>query len=103
MPRAATSTGPSCRGWSPRRCRAACSTASRTFWDGRGDPLVDTVSEGAIARELIHKTELHEDVAVGEARGLTGPYRTLTCDCILRPIGFGEVKDPYVLEGFWKQ
>lgn len=36
-----------------------------------GDPLVDTVSEGAIARELIHKTELHEDVAAWEARGLT--------------------------------
>lgn len=68
-----------------------------------GDPLVDTVSEGAIARELIHKTELHEDVAAWEARGLTGPYRTLTCDCILRPIGFDEVKDPYVLEGFWKR
>lgn len=68
-----------------------------------GDPLVDTVSEGAIARELIRKTELHEDVAAWEARGLTGPYRTLTCDYILRPIGFDEVKDPYVLEGFWKQ
>ncbi|MEU2779264.1 catechol 1,2-dioxygenase [Streptomyces sp. NPDC007162] len=68
-----------------------------------GDPLVDTVSEGAIARELIHKTELHEDVAAWEARGLTGPYRTLTCDYILRPIGFDEVKDPYVLDGFWKQ
>ena len=52
-----------------------------------GDPLVDTVSEGAIARELIHKTELHEDVAAWEARGPTGPYRTLTCD--------------YVLQGSW--
>jgi catechol 1,2-dioxygenase len=68
-----------------------------------GDPLVDTVSEGALARESIHKTELHEDAAVWEARGLTGPYQTLTCDYALRPIGFGEVKDPYVLEGFWKQ
>ncbi|WP_330350902.1 dioxygenase family protein [Streptomyces sp. NBC_00582] len=42
-----------------------------------GDPLVDTVSEGAIARELIHETELHENVAAWEARGLTGPHRTL--------------------------
>ncbi|KPI18521.1 intradiol ring-cleavage dioxygenase [Actinobacteria bacterium OK074] len=68
-----------------------------------GDPLVDTVTEGAIARELIHGTELHDDPAAWEARGLTGPYRTLTCDYVLRPIGFDEVKDPYVLEGFWKQ
>ncbi|MER7927458.1 hypothetical protein ABTY96_30710 [Streptomyces sp. NPDC096057] len=68
-----------------------------------GDPLVDTVTEGAIARELIHKTELHEDAAEWEARGLTSPYRTLTCDYTLRSIGFDEVKDPYYLEGFWKQ
>ncbi|MEU0946253.1 catechol 1,2-dioxygenase [Streptomyces canus] len=68
-----------------------------------GDPLVDTVSEGAIARELIHKTELHDDPAEWEARGLTGPYRTLTCDYTLRPIGFDEVNDPYQLEGFWEQ
>ncbi|MGW0704445.1 dioxygenase family protein [Streptomyces sp. NPDC002643] len=68
-----------------------------------GDPLVDTVSEGAIARDLIHKAELHDDPAEWEARGLTAPYRTLTCDYVLRPIGFDEVKDPYVLEGFWKQ
>ncbi|MGW2519621.1 dioxygenase family protein [Streptomyces sp. NPDC001617] len=68
-----------------------------------GDPLVDIVTEGAIAREMIHKTELHEDPSEWEARGLTGPYRTLTCDYTLRPIGFDEVKDPYHLEGFWKQ
>ncbi|MEU2779598.1 hypothetical protein ABZ646_43925 [Streptomyces sp. NPDC007162] len=52
---------------------------------------------------MIHKTELHEDVTAWEARSLTSPYRTLTCDYTLRPIGFDEVKDPYVLEGFWKQ
>ncbi|MCD7444706.1 catechol 1,2-dioxygenase [Streptomyces lincolnensis] len=30
-----------------------------------GDPLVDTVSEGAIARDLIHGTELHDDPPSG--------------------------------------
>ncbi len=106
MPRAATSTGPSCRGLEPAAApgsllddllhmlgransRARHIHAYVTHEDHHmlthqihfdGDPLVYTVSEGAIARELIHKTELHEDVAAWEARGPTGPYRTLTCD-----------------------
>lgn len=50
-----------------------------------GGLLVDAVSEGATARELIYNTELHEDAAVSEARGLTGPYRTLTCDYTFAP------------------
>ncbi|MER6079036.1 hypothetical protein [Streptomyces sp. NPDC001833] len=57
----------------------------------------------SIARELIHKTELPNALAEWEARGLAAPYRTLTCDYALRPIGFDEVKDSYVLAGFWKQ
>lgn len=68
-----------------------------------GDPLVDTVIEGAIPRGAILGTQLHDDPAEWKARGLTGPYRALTCDYVLRPIGFDEVKDPYVLEGFWMQ
>lgn len=68
-----------------------------------GDELVDAVVEGSIRHATIFATELHDDPADWQARGLTAPYRTLTCDYVLRPIGFDEVRDPYMLEGFWKQ
>jgi catechol 1,2-dioxygenase len=67
------------------------------------DPVVDTVSEGAVARSLIYASVRHSDPAEWETRGLTGPFRTLTCDYVLRPIGFDEVKDPYLLQGFWTE
>ncbi|MEV5955796.1 hypothetical protein AB0M11_18820 [Streptomyces sp. NPDC051987] len=37
------------------------------------------------------------------SRSASPPWnRTLTCDYVLRPTGFDQVKDPYVLEGVWK-
>ncbi|MEU3982408.1 catechol 1,2-dioxygenase [Streptomyces sp. NPDC026672] len=66
------------------------------------DPLVNQVAEGAVHREMVLTTELHDDPADYGARGPAAPYRTLTCDYVLRPIGFDEVADPYQLGGFWK-
>lgn len=63
------------------------------------DPLVHTVPEGPIARGTVICSELHDDPAEWQERGLTGPYRTLTCDYILRPgLDTVEEQDP---DGFW--
>jgi len=59
-----------------------------------GDELVDAVSEGSIRHETIFATELHDDPAHWQARGLTAPYRTVTCDYVLRPIGIDELRAP---------
>ncbi|MFJ9908339.1 hypothetical protein ACIRVK_36695 [Streptomyces sp. NPDC101152] len=85
-PRAATSTGPSCRAWSPRRRRGPLETflhmlgrnTSRArhihaYVSHEGhhrlthqvhfddDPVADTVSEGALARSLIYASVKHSD------------------------------------------
>lgn len=50
-----------------------------------GDPLVSGTIEGPIPRSAVRTTELHDDPADYQARGLTVPYRTLTYDYTLRP------------------
>ncbi|QOV33216.1 hypothetical protein IM697_23510 [Streptomyces ferrugineus] len=56
-----------------------------------GDPLVDTVSEGAIARDLIHRAELHDDPAArlalpgqGTAQARPGPRRMRSGSVVTR-------------------
>jgi catechol 1,2-dioxygenase len=50
-----------------------------------GDPLVSGIIEGPIPASAVKTTELHDDPADYQARGLSVPYRTLTYDYILRP------------------
>ncbi|MFD5539764.1 hypothetical protein ACFWIJ_18575 [Streptomyces sp. NPDC127079] len=47
-----------------------------------GDPLVESTIEGAVPAPTVKRTTRHEDHRV---RGLDQPYRTLTCDFVLRP------------------
>lgn len=51
-----------------------------------GDPNVECVIEGAVAHSTVLKSELHGDPADFKERGLDKPYRTLTCDYVLRPV-----------------
>jgi catechol 1,2-dioxygenase len=51
-----------------------------------GDPIVDRVIEGAVAKSTVLKSELHDDPADFKERGLNEPYRTLICDYVLRPV-----------------
>ncbi|MFI7135134.1 hypothetical protein ACIBQ1_56430 [Nonomuraea sp. NPDC050153] len=51
-----------------------------------GDPLVSGTIEGPVPAAAVKTTELHDAPADYQARGLSGPYRTLTYDYVLRPV-----------------
>lgn len=50
-----------------------------------GDPLVNGTIEGPMPLSAVKTTELHDDPADYQARGLAVPYRALTYDYVLRP------------------
>ncbi|MFJ8025300.1 catechol 1,2-dioxygenase [Streptomyces sp. NPDC096311] len=50
-----------------------------------GDPLVNATIEGPMPLSAIKTSELHDDPADYEARGLSVPYRAITYDHVLRP------------------
>ncbi|MEV0891675.1 hypothetical protein [Promicromonospora sp. NPDC050262] len=56
----------------------------RIYFDG--DPLVSGTIEGPIPKSSVKTTQLHDDPADYQARGLQVPYRTLTFDYVLRPV-----------------
>jgi catechol 1,2-dioxygenase len=66
-----------------------------------GDPRVDHVAEGAVPTETVLRAQLHDDPADYTARGLAAPYRTLTCNYVLRPVGSGAAADPAHVDGYW--
>ncbi|MEV0386309.1 hypothetical protein [Nonomuraea sp. NPDC050643] len=49
-----------------------------------GDPLVSRTIEGPVPASAVKSTDLHDAPADYRARGLNGPYRTLTHDYALR-------------------
>ncbi|MFJ8026855.1 catechol 1,2-dioxygenase [Streptomyces sp. NPDC096311] len=51
-----------------------------------GDPLVNATIEGPMPASAIKTSELHDDPADYQARGLGVPYRAITYDHVLRPV-----------------
>lgn len=51
-----------------------------------GDPRVHATSEGAVNALTVLQSKPHTDPSDYRERGLDRPYRTLTCDYVLRPM-----------------
>ncbi|WP_433519638.1 hypothetical protein ACQP2T_31260 [Nonomuraea sp. CA-143628] len=61
-----------------------------------GDPLVNATIEGPTPPSAVKTTELHDDPADYQARGLSKPYRALTYEYVLRPVTASSVPCVYL-------